>query len=619
MRLLINIFVSLCLFHIIHAFVHSSSDRLKNSCCSCNNHNITCPYCTYGISGNACSLTGAELTSWVNRVNSVYSKYFPAIPWRTIFVPKLTYQMSYLTDNIDGTYMDISAWPHPCSAVPSPITTLYGVLPAHQCSYFTMDSCTLRPGCLESYSIAAGTYTFCSARFVTANSFWSADSGVASQANYCGINSNTSMVAQSLTSYLESFNNPTFAYTHNTAVVNGDTVVVTASNTTAFQSVSGALGTSMAAWVTTSVAWLQVYCTDDSQVSSLFKPNNWGFWSNVAIVTNRPTPCSNYGPFNSTHDVCLGDLFLPLGTPLCPDTFIPTVFEAATTVQIVFDIPVPIPSGTCAPCVDYFVQSANASMAAFADMQNQYAQQRQQSVYSVLSDVWDLLSEFFFGKPGSSGFWSSVKEFVFEAIDYFLQALLDIVGAIIINSLKTWIDLLKHSQSFLDDLMNVITQILDALFVLVSLILKILIGIIIQAEQHFLIFEYLVLFLLVNSKLLNNNIFSLIIVLLVMIVFGIDRHSPSILLYLYNAQYSYVNMSYYQTADFTYKYQINYHHRLNGTYGNITLGPPSLPDIPKYNISPPLMQLPPPFIIESNPLDCDDFSRYPLVHNLSLN
>jgi hypothetical protein len=348
------------------------------------------------------------------------------------------------------------------------------------------------------------------------------------------------------------------------------------------------------------------HCTNDSTVATYLKGRDWGYWLNVAIRI-RPTPCDAYMPYSSTEDVCIYDFIAPPGTPYCQDTFRP---KQTTWRQFTIEVPIPLDEATqsCTSCVDYLIENlpktgATGNLTEFASLQNEYAERRQDSSRSW----WEGI----IGGVITAPLFSKFREVLFDVIDYLLVEFLKIVGDILINLLNTILDLLKSSQSFINTLVDYITRILDVLFSLLALIIKIILGLLIQAEQHFLIFEYTTLFLFINYKFLNNNLFCLIIVIIIAIVFGVERNHPSLLLTFYNLQYSYVNFSYYNSAKFNYDYSLTYHNRTSGNHVNFTIKLPSLSQIPVYNLS--ISSYPinvPVYNITTNVTKCEDYHKY---------
>lgn len=578
---------------------------LNIMCCACQRENLICPFCKWNDKPVCSNLGSLAQKQWTTFVSNFYIQHFPARPYMSYMSPKLLIPFTYLSAYSVNRALTIPAWTAPCTVKQNPFNYLYGSLVTDRCSYYSEDGmCAPRSGCSSPISSSASGFTFCSAQRYIVSTFWPGDSGTASRQNYCS-RVGTAMVAPQLVDFLSSFSDPIDI---NAIAATSDSFVISGRNTSGVEVLLPLLPHFTSAWRPNPNP-INVYCTDDPEVVDVISPYPWGFWSNVAIV-RRPVNCPAYIPFNSTFDICASDLILPAGTPHCPDTFRPV--QPPPLFSQSFPFPKTSPNITCKPCIDYFFEQFNtsfslsANFSEFAKLQDEYATQRQDQSRSFWTD-W-------IGGILTAGMFSRLRDLLFEAIDYLLVEFLEIIGDIIINAINTFISLLRNSSAYLNRLIAIITQILDALFLLLSLILKVVIGIVLQAEQHFLVFEYVVLFLLINSKLLNNNIFSLIIVILVMIVFGIDRQSPSVLLYLYNAQYDYVNMSYYRDVEFSYEYQINYHNRKNGSYGTITIIGPnlSISNIPKYDTSSGSITLPPHFPVDPTPISCNQFTKFPL-------
>lgn len=130
------------------------------------------------------------------------------------------------------------------------------------------------------------------------------------------------------------------------------------------------------------------------------------------------------------------------------------------------------------------------------------------------SDIFAALIEPFFNV-----FLNLVIKPIFRLL---IEAFVDVIKLLADLLLK----LGKELSDVLDDLSNALT-------ILISVILKIIVSVYKFLEARILLTEYLVLFLFLIYFIKNNSIFSLLIILIFLVIFGFERKTqPSILLTL---------------------------------------------------------------------------------------
>lgn len=557
--------------------------KLRSYCCYCKSWNLPCPFCTY-LTTDACSLTDSALSQWATEVIRVYGTFNPPskpyLNWDSI---KSTSETHWL--NSDTTYVGFKnyGWGYPCSASARTFNDYYGSVSNSLCDKFSNDQCISQNGCSSPTTISvnsdsSGYKYFCAYDKYSSPGWYWLDNGEIKN-NLCNRDSRTSTSAPNLVTFLEASALPPSSDTRSTQ--DNDNVYIHVQNRIRTSYILPYLTASAQVNPFYSIkASIHSWCTNSTEVKEKFGKLRWGYWSNMAIII-RPTPCDQYIPYNLTHDVCVHDIFAPFGTPPCQDSFARITYPSYDTT-LTFPIPQRNVSSSCTLCIDYLIeklpnltQSSTFDYKEFAELQSKLASERQ----AVSHSWWENI----IGGILTAPLFSKFRDVLFEVIDYLLVEFLKIVGDILINLLNTLYSLLKSSQPFIDMLVEYITKILDTLFSLVALILKIIIGLLLHAEQHFLIFEYTCLFLFLNYKFLNNNIFCLIIIIIVAVIFGVERHSPSILLTFYNPQFDYVNFTYYYGRYFSNIYNITIHNRLNQSSVTYPIGLPSFSDIPLYN------------------------------------
>lgn len=592
---LLKIFLFITSFTIIQANLATDPVKLRSLCCSCRSYGLNCPFCEL-TSTHGCSLTDNALNTWAASVLSIFSTFqIPSPYFSTDFVTKSTSTITYLPADVStNAGIKVNGWRYPCTGIKKTINQFYGLYPTNTCDQFA-NQCFTNACCydLNSFEIDNPNSEFkyfCSYSRWRCTGTYYLDSG--SSTNLCNTETSTSLVCPALVDFLANY--PNQPADVNTVVESKNDIKVYYSDQSFLPHLIPYLYAGKQIHPYTSASFkVYSFCSNATDITKYIQKS--GYWSNF-FIRNRPTPCDVYVPYDSTKDICIYDLYADIGAIECQDTFRAkqNTFQAGI---VTFPIPLndetpPVENVDCS-CYDHIVSllpNTTSDYQSFAQLQsdlaaernrllleqsNQYAEDRQKASHSW----W----EYFIGGLFTNSSFTGIRDFIFECIEHFFEVLLSVVGDFIINVLNSFYELLKQSQPFIDMLVDYITKILDVLFSIIALIIKVALGLLLQAEEHFLIFEYTLLFLFVNYKFLNNNIFCLIVVIVAAIVFGIERQSPSILLLLYSPQYSYVNFSYYQTAQFTYKYPLTVHNRIEGTYKQFNVSFPKLSEIPIYN------------------------------------
>lgn len=559
----------------VQSSIHVDSIRLRSGCCLCRSYALPCAHCSYGTD-DACVLVDDALETWAKLVvNAYFNSGLPNSPYQSNQVYKTTKNHAFLSTTAAG--FTLPGWEFPCQSIKRTANSFYGSV-AYPCNKFA-NQCVTNTTCKDvtAYGITNpnSLYSYyCQYNVFSTEIVYFLDQG--SSETMCNPQTLTSMICPETVKYItKSMQDqyPTNVYDIN------DELVYESYDTSALTSLLPYLETSSPVNPLRSIT-MNTYgwCSDDPKVRTLISGQKWAYFLNVAI--HLRSECTQYIPFNTTHDVCVHDLFAIASTPYCQDSF--RTRMSTSILPITIKQPVPLRDiNSCLNCADYIVEQLqpkdDINLDEFARIQNNYAQARQAESRSW----WDNIIGGIFTMP----LFSKLRDVIFEGIDYLLIEFLKIVGDILLNFLHTVYSLIKHSQPFIEMLTEYITEILDIAFSILSLLLKAAIGILIQAEQHFLIFEYVTLFLWLNYKFLNNNIFCILIVIIFAIIFGIERNHPSLLLTFYNAQYSYVNFTFYNSASFSNKYQITYHNRTNQSSKNLSISLPHISTIPKYNTS----------------------------------
>lgn len=591
----------------------TSVTDLRQTCCLCEKYSLNCPFCTYRLSSNACGTASNAGSTWANAVNSISS--LMTVSTSTLRPQNTEVYIRSWSASIFTNYYEST-----CLKSPTTIQAQGSEwISSAQC-VARGSNCPLSDECfyLETYEDVC--YSRCD-KYAYTTYAGATNTFVCSESGY-------RMNAPKLAEYLLALSKcqPVLSIS-----IQGDNLITRVPDTTNLDSfIRRNKQRAMIPLSRRLDSSVNVFCTNDPTFAAFANGENHFWWSNVLVIMR--VGCSFYLPFSDEIDVCVDDLFFDTYAFACPFSTRPAT-KYLTAVDITTYLPSPDTSGsnstggccntTCEQLndrfacsykhwIDYYINaSAQAGPADFdyedyLKKQDQYASDRAQQ---SRSSWWDWLTA-----PGIALFWHYGEAAFINVIEPFFIALIEAISDIVIEILNTFIAIFKNSQQYIDRLIDIITQLLDVLFSLVALILKVFLGVLIRFEQHFMLFEYTVLFLLINSKILNNNIFSLIIVVLLMVVFGIDRHSPSVLLAFYNIQYSYVNFTGYDMERFDFAYTLTYHNPITGSNYTLTLLPPNMDvsTIGRYELNPSEPITFDPYPVETKPITCSQFNRFPI-------
>nr|AMO03226.1 hypothetical protein 2 [Marsac virus] len=591
-------------------------NSLQKICCACKNSNMVCNFCTLYTSTHACDLSGTALTSWSTAVVAFFQANF--LPVYDSEFASCYGHFYFLRDMTIVTFTPKTA---SCTRSTHSARYLFGdaAFDNYQCaSVSTSGTCGVGFYCETPIVTTSGQVNYCTSQYATipALQWYDIDTyhnkiaspeGDCVEANYPAL----------LTALYElstvPFNEMSIdSYDENS-------MKLTVRDTEYLYNTYRMLQKGMP-FAKRKYGTIETFCTDDFAITNtIFNSESEKFTWYLNVLIIRRGPCSFYVPYSSTQDICVDDLVISPYTASCPDTFRPTQFKNQFTSYIL------TANNDSAVCdrynglfdcafknwIDYFhntsinsPSSPGGSYAEHARLTDEYAQTRQFGWFSWISSVFEPGIKLIFDIFGSN-FGDYVITFFETLLEYILKIVLEIFNSIV--------ELFKKSQEFINQLVDVITKILDVLFSLIAFILRALIGVLLKIEQNFLLFEYVILFLLVDYYIINNNLFSLLVILMVMVFVGIDRRSPSILLAFHSLEYNYVNLTGYDPSSYTWDYSLVYHsYSRNKTY-NITLPPfPSLPDVPVYDTTPSFNVSYPLYEIPENTINCDKFPSYDL-------
>lgn len=618
-KIIITILLILFINHV-HPYSTNPTD-LKTICCNCRKAvAMSCNFCTMYISGHACDLSGSSLESWAVRVLAFFEAYFLPVHDSNF---GSAYAKSYFRTN--QNFLSFQPANPSCTRHRNVAKYMVGsAIHTHfKCSSSVFNqTCGVGEYCDTAVTVTEDHVNYCysnSATLPPPSLFWydidtyfnkiASPTGNCVEANY-----------PALLRAFRTMSNPDKAITDASVESSSETslrlkVVNTDGVWNAYRLLQ--LGPPSAKRTITEI---QTHCTNDTTVTDIVFKNDeeiWTWFLNVLII--RRGRCSFYVPYSDTQDICADDLLLPDYVGSCPDSFRSTQFQlpsSTITLRPVY----PPDTSTCDKMqelydcgikdwIDYFIGKMTSGTGPgsvdyvdHARLTDEYAQARQFGWFNWISSMFEPGVKLIFDIFGSN-FEDYVITFFDKLLEYLVDIILEIFNGIV--------ELFRKSQSFIDKLVDTITKILDVLFNFIAFVLKALVGVLLKLEQHFLLFEYIVLFLVINYYLINNNIFSLIVVFLVTIVIGIDRRSPSILLAFHNVEYGYVNLTGYDPSAYEWNYGIYYHsYSRNHTY-NLTFPNLSNASVPVYNTTPPLgSPLPSPYPTESVPLNCSAFQFY---------
>lgn len=275
-------------------------------------------------------------------------------------------------------------------------------------------------------------------------------------------------------------------------------------------------------------------------------------------------PCSEYYPYDETRHICDSALFSTLS--YCPtETFInkPTPYETFELEYEVIDTNNPFFNVTCSK-IDRFgncllhhtLETFVANLSSIAqNFTNEFidALGRNDSnvyYYNQYGSPQGLVGNWF------SGIFGSLIEPFFDAfINMVLKIILPPLFESVINIIKELSALLSELSS---QILKFITQLADALTNLLNILLKLLIGLISVLESHILLFEYTVVFLLILWRVVDDPVFAATLTFMLILIFGLERKSPSLILYFLNQEFQIFNLSDYYQKEFDFSYSLSY-------------------------------------------------------------
>lgn len=621
---MIFILIILALIPTSFTTIYTDGGYLKEMCCSCRSRGLQCVYCELPVlqGVHACDLrtTSAAFSSWVVVVNTFTANYL-SNPVKSSLIT--TQALSYFMD--DGYTLKFAAATVQCnSRVDRYMNCVYGngAYNVMGCMSTPVDpkNTGMASECTDQTCCCVDNPYFCYAERYVKKVKWSTNvayyNKVLPDPSYPCYEMDAPGMLTALNKLSETC--PT-KNTTTASVQNGDVVhLISARTTTLANLYKGFMTRKLTSKRVLQNSYVWSVCTNDTDVVNTLGGLGNSWWSNVLI--NPRGPCSGYVPFSNTQDICVDDIFGDLYASGCSDTFrtkeVNDIYWSTyVTVPQKPSEPTP-PSGnsstTCESLnehydcayknwIDYFISSIstgklNLDLDNYAKLQHDYATERMGQTRDWFTWLYRDLIQLL---------WDIWQTIFLDCIEPFLEAVIEAVGSVVLAILNTYLDLIKKSQHFIDILVDFITKILDVLLQLCALILKILLGIFLKMEQHFLLFEYAMLFVFINKYFLNNPIVAALLVVVVMVVFGFERRSPSLLLYFYNQQYLYVNLTQYQETRFNWSYTITYHPRPGNDSITVTFPKPGFNNsyelIPLPNRT---LTLPPPYDIPPSKVLC---------------
>ncbi|UPT53697.1 MAG: hypothetical protein 2 [Zeugodacus cucurbitae negev-like virus] len=609
--------IILAILHYSSAVVYTDGETLQSMCCKCRDNNLNCAYCKLTMlqGTHACDIRDDILfANWVLYVNTFIANHNLDVPYRSQLSSCGGYMYFYAGNN----YPSFITSTYNCQRVTKSASCVFGsgVYNVFGCYYTAVspDLGVMPANCGTKICEETNPY-FCYANGYYRNAVWytnvNYENKVVSDPSYKCFE----MDASAMLTALKSMGSPCTALSNPTFTNTSDTAFITTYESDTYANLLNYLNSGKITAKRHVNSAIYTHCSNSTSILTMLDGLPYTYWSNVLIIPRGA--CSAYIPFNSTHDICGDDIFGNFYTSGCPDTF-RTVVKYGTKVVLSYPVLTPPPPDVpnynvscdtlnshfaCAykDWIDYFIKSFGTvdfdfDLDRYAQLQHEYASERQAQTRDWLTWWYSDVIQFL---------WDTWQKIFLECIEPFLEAVIEATSQVVLAILNTYLDLIKKSQHFIDVVTDFITKILDVLLQLLALILKIFLGLLLKLEQHFLIFEYLILFVVVNYYLINNNIVSLVVVFLVMVIFGIDRHSPSVLLYFYNSQYNYVNLTQYQDTRFNWSYSLTYHPHPGNSSVSVTLPKPGLNNsyelIPLPNRT---LTLPPPYHISPSPIAC---------------
>nr|WQM60656.1 MAG: ORF2 protein [Riboviria sp.] len=286
-------------------------------------------------------------------------------------------------------------------------------------------------------------------------------------------------------------------------------------------------------------------------------------------------PCRNYLPFNRTHDICEEVIFNPY--PYCLDyAFISThnpPDEIFSTKIVRFASP--FSNFTC----NMF---GEMGMCVFRHLYGEFSHNMSKTLNSVEKNLTADLEKLFddlldkIGRNHTPNYYSSktykskslgswLSGLFYDLMEPFFKLFIDIVLRDVLVPLTdcfiAFIDVVADLISDISQkLLNQLSKLADSLSLLLKNLTNLVLGLLLVLESHLLLFEYTMAFLVLVVYFGLDTLCSLIVVILITFVFGINRKSPSLILYFIHRDFHELfNFSWYYSQDFTYDYHFTYY------------------------------------------------------------
>lgn len=311
-------------------------------------------------------------------------------------------------------------------------------------------------------------------------------------------------------------------------------------------------------------------------------------------------PCLKYFPFNDTSSICESAIFSP--TPYCSDHIFSYLASDIVEVGVPIDTVTLQPgnfsctklsraiSCTFSPLVNSSISLMTENMSKifgqlltvyFSDL-NLTVGDFSRSLEGILNKTFDSalvnlldglgrndtsIPRFYtykhtdgvkvgpLGNWFSSIFASLIEPFFRMAIDLILSVIVPIAFDAITSTIHILSELVEKLTAQLIKFLN---SLADASSTLITTLLKFLIGLILFIDSVILLFEFTLVFLFIIYYFNRSWIFAVTIVIILMIIFGLERKSPSLLLSVTNYQYFYFNFSNYRSKSFNWDYSFSY-------------------------------------------------------------
>lgn len=272
------------------------------------------------------------------------------------------------------------------------------------------------------------------------------------------------------------------------------------------------------------------------------------------IMLRYDSPCSGYVAYNLSHSICI-DAYSDI------KTYRPSALFRRKSEQITYKFEKPslnlFGNYTCKSGGDFVYCLWSPTLNIF---QKNLTEGVNSTMHSSVRYLIDLMgkndsSVYFYHDSGDGLGRRLVGNWISGIFGALIQPFFDIFFVMVKLVVS---ELVEFVIIVLNKVVELFVALLDPLVEFVATVFKLIVSVIAKLESKFLLLEYALLFVFLVYNFRFTTTVALIFVIMAMIIFGITRKSPSLILYFVNEEYVYFNISAYYLKQWDYNYRVSY-------------------------------------------------------------